>query len=191
MTMKTYKRISIILHTQETHDNPQTLETVRMNPTTRPNSHTSSSNDPADSVRLNPTTIPIPLPLPDTVRGAPESLKPAIRKKQNKASAARSRMRRREVSTALARSADTLSMRYAGLEQRVVQVEEFLAALGYEKPVVTRSAFDTPDGSSVAQDGMGESDSRDVPPAGQVRMAAGEGAEDEVQLLIERCMGQL
>lgn len=159
-----------------------------------------------------PSSSPSPPPtantasLPDSVRGAPEELKPAIRKKQNKESARRSRRRRKELVSSLSRSLEMLLQRSADVEARVSHIEQFLSGIGFQKlllssPSPTPVSGEGPMGSASAPPSRSESigigshseagsrngrsrDERD-------QRRTGRGEDDEVQRLIERCMGQL
>lgn len=109
-----------------------------------------------------------PSPLPDSVRGAPEALKSAIRKKQNKESARRSRRRRKDLVSELTHTVDLLMGRYAELEHRVAHVETFLDSIGFHK---VKSCL-TESGNAAL---------RDPTPC----------IEEDIQRLIERCVGKL
>lgn len=142
----------------------------------------SSSAPPSSSAEIIPAT-----PLPTSVRGAPEELKPAIRKKQNKESARRSRRRRKELIASLSKSLRLMLSRTKQIEDRLAHMENFCAAMGFI-PLPPLSPLPQLPGLLGIEAG-GDDGKEEAMGTGQEHKDL--HVDDEVENLIEKCMGQI
>ncbi|PXF44063.1 hypothetical protein BWQ96_06144 [Gracilariopsis chorda] len=123
----------------------------------------------------------ISAPLPTTTRGAPEELKPAIRKLQNRKSAQRSRRRRSVLLNSLPNRIDTVLERVHRLESRVARIERFLHDR-FDFEIMTEQVAD--------EERFGDDDDDGGAPGGN-DVESGEDMDDDlVEQLIDRCVSQ-
>lgn len=153
-----------------------------------------SSSLPSASLSASPSNseaipLAVPPPIPHSVRGAPEELKPAIRKNQNKQSARRSRKRRRELVASLSRSLQLLLHRINNVETRLLAVEGIVENIGFKRlDPLPRAAISLPSASGDLR----SADANELQGNRDGRVSSADGADDdEVQRLIDQCMGQL
>lgn len=178
-------------------------DTRPLAPSATPSAPSATPSAPSASPSASASDIPAlsaPSGLPDSVRGAPEALKPAIRKKQNKESARRSRRRRKELVASLSRSLQLLLQKTHNVERRLLAVEVFVAEMGFRRPgplpqvSVPMAIVGAEPGSRAGTEseaGSGNGGSRGGDAGDRIRNGSGGSEEDEVQRLIEKCIGQL